>query len=228
MSQFNIADRLDKHWLFEDRSKSELAMIADKLNTITYPKNSYIFHEHDESDKLYIIIDGEISIETVSIDGKSTVFANLLSGEVFGEFAAIDSGIRSASARVIRNSVISSMSGDIFKSIIRDFPDMGLKMASVLVSRLRDTNRKLQSVNTETLPHRLVSMMVQLCKDIETTDIITIKLTQKVLADRLSASREKVNKHLQVLQSRDLIRIKRGQLQILNLDRLKSLIQWGQ
>jgi len=136
--------------------------------------------------------------------------------------------MRSASARVIKNSIISSMSGDTFKSILRDFPDMGLKMASVLVSRLRDTNRKLQSVNTETLAHRLVSMMVQLCKDIETKDTITIKLTQKAFADRLSASREKVNKHLQVLQSRDLIRIKRGELQILNLDGLKSLIQWDQ
>jgi len=226
MTQTSIIEYLKNHWLFDQRSGPELNEISKKLTEKNYSVDEYLFHQHDEPDRLYLILTGEVSVETTSIGGRTTVLANLMAGEIFGEFAIIDSGLRSASARIVTNSRVASMSGDSFLQIIKAYPEIGLKLASVLVLRLRDSNRKLESVNTETLPQRVVSLLLQLCREASDANTTTIKLTQSDLAIRLSASREKVNRHLHTLQDRGLIKLGRGTFDVLDIEGLKALVHW--
>jgi CRP/FNR family cyclic AMP-dependent transcriptional regulator len=104
MATIDVLQQVD---VFEDLSDEQLERIAEVCEEKIYSIGEVIFHENTASDELYIIADGLVDIqvdprtlgvESGNIPGPTTI-ATLRRGQVFGEVALVDQGLRSASAR---------------------------------------------------------------------------------------------------------------------------------
>jgi len=101
-----------------------LSIIASKVQLMTFPKGSYVFHEGDPGLHFFIVVDGEISI-VKAIPGSATkvnVLVKLFRGHTFGE-TALESrgGLRSAGAFASQPSNLMAMHVDDYQAVLSNF-----------------------------------------------------------------------------------------------------------
>lgn len=215
-----LQDILIRHWLFGVLPGKVIAELSQQFATKKYSKDQYVFHQDDTAKRLFVILDGEISVETINVDGKVTKIIHLNKGEIFGEFALIDEEGRSASSRVVRKATLASLPGHIFHDLLSDFPEFSRKLLAVLVARLRSSNQQVESLVTLTLLQRTAELLLSI-NDNSGPDI---RSTQTELADRLFATREKVNTKLKELERMGAIEIGHGKIKIVKASRLSALM----
>lgn len=211
---------LINNWLFGSLPGIVISDLSHQFTGRSYNKNQYVFHQGDKSQYIYVIVDGEVSIETINVDGKVTKISRLNPGDIFGEFAVIDEGMRSANALVVRSSLVASLKSETFLSLMESYPVFSKKIMTVLVARLRTTNQQLESLVTMNLLQRTAKILLQ----ISSVEGPEIKVTQTELAERLYASREKVNSKLKDLEAMGAVKRGRGVILVENADRLLTLI----
>tara|TARA_B100000674_G_scaffold216034_1_gene177201 strand:+ start:177 stop:596 length:420 start_codon:yes stop_codon:yes gene_type:complete len=130
--------------IFENLVKKELKNIAQLIHEREYKPNEYVFKKHAPAEGMYIILHGEIEIK----DPKSgNIFADLHSGDFFGELALLDEEPRSASAIcTVPSRLIGFFRTDLL-TLINRYPELGnkilLNLSRVLGERLRETNKNI-------------------------------------------------------------------------------------
>jgi len=133
--------------LFKDLTPAELAKLQASAREETYKKDETIFREKDPATKLYIILTGVVEIARPSRpEGRTVRLLRLARGEVFGELAMLDEGVRSASAiaSIVPETHIASWTFTELSALFDRDPVIGSKihraLARKLASRLRLTS----------------------------------------------------------------------------------------
>lgn len=86
-----------------------------------------------KSDKMYLLLDGEISLAA-----KGKVIATVKKGEVFGEMASISQMPRSASAVAKVPCRVIGLDESQFQGALRKKPEFALMLMSIMIRRIRD------------------------------------------------------------------------------------------
>ena len=92
--------------MFDGLTPTQLELIQSIGEVTDHSRGQIIFHENAQSDEVYIILRGVIEVLiNPSVVGKeqdleSVVIVELRRGQVFGEVALVDQGMRTATARV--------------------------------------------------------------------------------------------------------------------------------
>jgi len=93
--------------IFYDLSEDQLEKVAAICQPVTYNAGDLVFAENSTSDEMYIVVQGAVQIQVdpaiLGLDNPPspgpTTIATLHAGQVFGEVALVDRGVRSAAAR---------------------------------------------------------------------------------------------------------------------------------
>lgn len=217
----SISEFLSKARLFEVLSDDAVSSLAGRAEWHDLPADTVIFYQGDEAERVYVIISGEVTIETVSTEGRVVSLASLEQGDVFGEMAVLDRGQRSANVRTLRPTKLMSLTSATFLALISENSEFAMQIIQDLVRRLRNTDMQIEAITL--LPLR--SRLAQLLLDLYRTYGRQIHITQSDLAERLSATREKVNVNLQTLREIGAVSLGRGKIEILSTDLLESIIR---
>lgn len=89
-----------------------------------FEADEIIFRQGDRGDRLYIIVDGEVSIVRHGTDGQERTLARLKSGECFGEMALASDSLRMATAKSASSVNVMTVDRDAFQSLFRHLPPM--------------------------------------------------------------------------------------------------------
>src|SRR5210317_1401111 len=96
--------------LFSKLSEQEHKDLETNAIIHSYPKNSMIIHEGDNSEALFVVISGRVKAFLSDEKGKEIVLNNHGPGEYFGELALFDDSPRSASVITLEKSKLSMIS----------------------------------------------------------------------------------------------------------------------
>lgn len=187
---------------------------------VTLGRGEILFSAGDRAEALYIVLSGEIALEIDGADGKSICVSSLKSGGVFGELSILDGKPRSVGARAAAPTALLSIKAATFLALIRTHPDFALAILRDLAAKVRSTNGQVSGLSFQSLRSRVAGLIVSL-SDAGANAAPALAMTQHELAGRLGASREKVNGHLQAMQTAGAIRLARGQIEILNRSALR-------
>ena len=112
-------------------------------------EGTVLFHEGDASDGMYIVRKGEVQVY-LEKGGQEIKLATVTSGAMIGEMALFDKKPRSAAAKAITETEVTKISNDDFKKILKQIPKWFVALMITLSSRLRETNERLQAIETKT------------------------------------------------------------------------------
>jgi len=76
-----------------------VSALAPALRLRTYTKRTFIFHEGDPGNVLYVVVRGQVKIGRIGRGGNEVVFAILSPGETFGELPLFEVGAIRAPTR---------------------------------------------------------------------------------------------------------------------------------
>lgn len=134
ISRQTIIDELSTSTLFEDCRPETLVKIADSVTVFEVQKRTFIIQEGAADDTFYHIFSGKVEVVKELPSGRYDKIAVLENGDSFGEIALLKQVPRTRSVRVVKKSVLLSLSREKFETII--LPSLGAeKIQEVLQKR---------------------------------------------------------------------------------------------
>jgi CRP-like cAMP-binding protein len=178
-----------------------------------------LFQAGDNADCAYFVTQGEISIDIATEQGRAISVAQARKGDLVGELSLFDGGVRSASARALTAARLLPVPRSAFEALLAGYPAFARAVISDLAAKLRATNQQVENVSFRPLAERVAALLADIV-DERGPPPVELIITQAEIAQRLGASREKVNTHLQNLKAAGAIALGRGRIVCLDPDML--------
>jgi CRP/FNR family transcriptional regulator, cyclic AMP receptor protein len=137
--------------IFYQLTTTQLELVANLCEEVTYQTGDIIFKENSSSKELYVITQGEVEI-TINTGASASgsleeeiVIAKLRRGQSFGEIALVDEGLRSASARAAQKDTgLIIIHRDQLIMLCESYPQLGYRLmhnlAADLAMKIRNTD----------------------------------------------------------------------------------------
>ena len=192
--------------LFSSLTDSELTAIEKVAVKKTFPKNTILLSEGDSTDALYVICEGKVKVTIDDNEGKELILSILGTGEYFGEMALLDDEPRSASVTTKETTQLLIISKNDFMGFFSSNP-IALNLLKDLIKRLREANKKIESLGLLDVYGRVARILNQFAKSQEGKMVIEEKLTHQEIANMIGSSREMVSLILKELSNGGYITI---------------------
>jgi len=180
--------------LFAELAPADIQLIASHGVARRYPKGSVLINEGDESDSLYVILEGKVRVYLSDDSGKEVILRTQGSGEYFGELAIIDSAPRSASVITVETTRVSLVTRAGFEQCMREHEDLALQLIRSLATRVRSLTENVRNLALLDVYGRVARTLLSLARDQDGEQVISQRLTHQELANMVGASREMVSR----------------------------------
>ena len=129
--------------IFEMLTKEEREEIFQRIDCKTYKKGTILFNDGDVAREFFIIKSGEIHLYKDFEDDLIHI-ATLSTGDIFGEMGILTDAPRSLSVRISsENAELYVISCDNFLYILKNYPEVSLKLSRILCNRITENNNRL-------------------------------------------------------------------------------------
>jgi CRP-like cAMP-binding protein len=213
---------------FSTLTDAELTRVADVTVPRTFAAGEVVFREGDQSDTCYIVRAGRARAVREHSDGRTITLATFGSGDIFGELAMFDAERRSATIETLEGSELMAILGGDMRRLLRDHPDIAVKLLAALGRRLRETNERLTRQSFQTVQSRVASVLAELVAAARSEGAgeadVLITATQSDLAQLAGSSRESASRFLAVLERAGVITQGRGKLTVHDPGRLEGYV----
>jgi cAMP-dependent protein kinase regulator len=108
--------------LFRGLSKEEFRRVVSHLTLRHYEEETIIVSEGDPGESMFIVVNGEVRVNTTDTKGKQITLANLTEGEFFGEVSLLTGRPRTATIITNIPSDLLELTRRDFDGIVADFP----------------------------------------------------------------------------------------------------------
>jgi CRP/FNR family transcriptional regulator len=196
----------------------ELERVAQVAMPRRFEAGEVVFKEGDHGSTCYVVRSGRARAIREHPDGRSITLAHFGPGDIFGEMAVFDGERRSATVESIEDTdAIAILSADMHR-LIREYPDISVKLVAALGRRLRETNERLARQSFQTVQSRVAAVVAELVSTARaegnTEADVVITATQAELAQLAGSSRESASRFLAVLERAGIISQGRGKLTV--------------
>ena len=211
---------------FARLDEKDLSRLSQDMRLKEYERGETIFREGDTSSEIFIVMRGKIRIFKVTQSGNETSIDIFTSGDVIGEFAAIDRQPRSATAQVVESCALLQMSADKFREYLNQIPPLALGLVHLLVAKIRWTADYAATIAQYDAAGRLLHILLLYKERLGEEQVkgkrymLNLGLNQTDLASFVGVRREWVNHMLQDWSKRGLIEYNAGKIIILDLPRV--------
>jgi len=96
-----------------------------------------IYHEGDESEAIYIVLNGRLRLVEDRKDGGINVRAEFGQGESIGELEVLTESSRSGTLHAIRDTELVKFPRTLFNSLAQEHPNITIKISKIIASRMR-------------------------------------------------------------------------------------------
>lgn len=161
------------------------------------PKNTLLFMEGDDSDRLYIIREGLVCVHTEDKEGRQLILNYLGAGEYFGELSLLDGMPRSASVSTASDCQFTCISRGEFCKFVSDNPEVCQALLSSLVGMVRRLTDNVKDMALLDVYGRVVRVLERYSDD--QNKVAHPKLKHHEIASMVGASREMVSRIMKEL-----------------------------
>jgi CRP/FNR family cyclic AMP-dependent transcriptional regulator len=180
----------------DERGLHSLSNIAIRR---TYRKNIVIIREGDDTNTMFILIEGEMRVYVEDEQGKQLTLRILKSGDSFGEVALIGNFSRTASVMTITDCVVAAFPREKYLSFLEQHPEILLALARTLANMVRDTTAELSSIALSDVYGRVIHILEKYAVEVDDHRLVP-KFTHREIAGMIGSSREMVSKILKELE----------------------------
>jgi CRP/FNR family transcriptional regulator, cyclic AMP receptor protein len=214
--------------VFAGLSEEDLEAIAEVSVSRRYQAGEVVFREGDGGDTCYIVRSGLARAVRQHSDGRSITLSHFGPGDIFGELAMFDEEPRSATVDVIDALEAVAIPGRDMQRLMREYPEIAVKLNTALAQRLRATNERLARQSFQTVQSRVAAVLAQMVAAArsgnEGESDVVIALTQADLAKLAGSSRESASRFLASLERSGVITQGRGRLTVHDPDALEGYV----
>jgi len=204
--------------VFETLDTAQLARVASVSVPRSFDAGQVIFREGDTSDTCYLVRSGHARAIRAHGDGRTITLAHFGPGDIFGELAMFDDERRSATIETLDEVGVIAVLGPDMRRLLRDHPDMAVRLVISLGRRLREANERIARQSFQTVQSRVAGVLSQLVLQAQGEGAgdahVLVTATQADVAKLAGSSRESASRFLAVLERAGIVTQGRGRLTV--------------
>ncbi len=204
--------------VFETLAPPDLARVAEVAVPRRFSTGQVIFREGDESDTCYVVRTGHARAIREHPDGRTIALAHFGPGDIFGELAMFDDERRSATVETLDDVEAVAILGSDMRRLMREHPDLAVKLVISLGRRLREANERLARQSFQTVQSRVAGVLGQLVVQAQAEGAaerdVLVTITQADVAQLAGSSRESASRFLAVLERAGVVTQGRGRITV--------------
>jgi len=191
----------------------------------SYHKGEIIFSQQGKPEKLFILIEGSISICHDTISGKHNLIAAITEpGDLFGEvFLFLGKPSYDNYAIAADNSKILQMPKDFLYNTCShncNYHTLLISnMLSILAEKAYYMSQRLQIMSSTSLRQKISRVLL---KNAAADGNVTLTMNREELADFLNTARPSLSRELMKMQEEELIRINKKNIKIINFEKMQN------
>lgn len=202
--------------LFAGFSDQQLAQLLTCVQHRSYARNSFILRAGEEHDALYIILTGRVKVLIPDEEGHEVILSMLGQHDFFGEMGLLDDQPRSASVEALEPCQALRISKAGFMTILKDNFDLAMVIIRNLVKRLREADRKIESLALIDVYGRVARLIIDMAEEVDGKWVVPHAPAKQEIARMIGASREMVSRVVKDLQIKGLIRADKRRIYVLD------------
>jgi CRP/FNR family transcriptional regulator, cyclic AMP receptor protein len=212
------------HALFGKLPPDDLDALLSHARVEHFAAGREIFAKGSPGRSMMAILAGNVRISAPTPAGHDIVLAILNPGEIFGEIAVLDGQDRTADATAIADSYLLVLDHRDFVPFLERRADLCILFLKLLCQRLRLTDRQVAEAMFGRLEDRMAKALVRLASSsVRPGSGAVLRLSQQELAGMVGATRESVNKQLQIWQGAGKLRLGKRLIEIPDLAAIETL-----
>jgi CRP/FNR family cyclic AMP-dependent transcriptional regulator len=217
---------MDAGEFLSDLTAEEFTDLFDMGRRRRWPVGATLFSEGDRSTTVVLVLTGRAKVFSLTEQGGEVLLAIRGPGALLGEMSALDGAPRSASVAALEPLETLVVPVAAFLDFLQCHPNAAVTIVRMIVSRLRDSDRKRVEFGTYDTLGRIALRLVELAERFGATAErgvrITLPLTQDELGAWTGSSRESVTKALSTLRRHGVIETHRRSVSVLDLNMLRA------
>ncbi len=201
----DIRTFLSNTFMFHSFTGNEIGMLLTSASLKSVQKGEEIFSEGRDASAFFIVVTGKIKIYKISADGKEHTLHIHSPGDLVAEAAIFDSMVYPASCAALEDTVLVRISREGIINLIKEHPELSLKMMSGYSKRLRQFVAKIEELSLKNIKARLAGYLLENSSVENNNMVCRLKYSKKELASLLGTIPETLSRALAFLKQRKLI-----------------------
>jgi CRP/FNR family transcriptional regulator, cyclic AMP receptor protein len=189
-------------------SPASLDTLMKRAQQRSFVKGETVYRRGDQGDSLMVIVTGRLKIWNTTADAREVVLNFLGPGDINGEIAVLDGGVRTATATALEPTEVVVLYRRDLMPVLEQQPAALVEVVQVLCEKLRAASEIVEDVQ-RTMRARVASGLLRLARQHgrQTKDgiVFDLKASQSDLGAYLGLSRENTSRQLGYLRDAGLV-----------------------
>jgi CRP/FNR family transcriptional regulator/CRP/FNR family cyclic AMP-dependent transcriptional regulator len=206
-----IVEQMADAPLFAGVDVGAIGRLAERGTTRHYRRNTYLFHQGDDSPEVFFLISGRIEVSSLSANGHRQLHTTLDMPQFFGELGVLGGMARTAAALALEESEVWRADAETFLAFLADEAAASRAILRALARQVQSHEAFVEDLLYLDLKGRVAKRLLQLVtpslEDLpEDGAVVPAVVTHADLASLCGGSRENVTRIITDLQRRGLVR----------------------
>jgi CRP/FNR family transcriptional regulator len=211
---------------FEGLPDDILGKLADIAVIKRYGKGETLFLADVPAHGFFSLATGRVKVFRSSPSGKEQIIHIFGPGEAVGEVPVFEGGNFPAQCEAVERCEALFFPRQDFRNIIREDPDLAMKMMAMLSQRLRILVSKIDDLSLKETPSRLASYLL-LLRSSQASDTFKLDLPKGQIALYLGTIQETLSRILKRFTEEGIIHLNGREITILDKDALGEIADQG-
>ena len=153
--------------LFSGLDDVELDKLSKVASRKRVERGASVVRAGEVTDSLYILLSGRAKVTNTDEEGREIILAWLGPSEFFGEMGLLDGSPRSANVVAAEACELMFLSKDAFQRCLQDNFQVAQKLMKILVQRLREADRKIESLALLDVYGRVARLLLDMSEEVD-------------------------------------------------------------
>ena len=205
-----------------------LEQVSEAASLIHCQPKDIIYTQQDSLTNLYVLVSGHIKLYRQSGD-RIQILALLRAGDCFGTEALSDNILSSYSAAAVTEVTVILIPTQTMKHLLEQLPEFRIILLQLVTNRLRQFATLVHNLAFRDVTGRLATILVKRAEQDGTPSadgiVFPRLMTQSELATMIGTVREVVQRTFKKFEKKNLIRVSRKEIVILDMDSLNTIAE---
>ena len=220
----NPTEMLRKCTLCAQLNEVEFAEIEQIVSFKSVKKGEILFFQGDIATGFYVLLTGRVRIYKASPEGKEYTLHLINPGQMFAEAAIFQGDRFPANCSALEESTVAFFPKERFVRLIKNSPDISLKMIAGLAKFVREFNRMVEDLSLKEVSARLADFLIDEARQKDSLKF-ELDITKSEMAHKLGTIAATLSRNLKKFKEIRAIAVEGSTIEILDTDRLEAIAE---
>jgi CRP-like cAMP-binding protein len=204
-----------------------LETLAQQCRWRRFTSGQRVVSREAQDRDVYLIIAGRVQATAFSASGRQVTYRDIRAGDWFGELAAVDGRARSADVEALEDTVVATMSPNVFRELMHKHPSVCDCVLDRLAGLVRNLTERIFEFSTLGVQNRVHNELLRLAHEAGVQgNVARIQPAPRHadIAGKVSTYREQVTRELSAMVKQGLVKRDSGALVIPDVERLERIV----